>query len=85
MIGLAFVAAYFGGEDLTLACLRRAFVEFPSVRAASVWHPLFAKVRKTEGFKRLAIELGFSKYWRTSGRWGDFARPVGSDDFEIVA
>ncbi|HUE64224.1 MAG TPA: TIR domain-containing protein [Rhizomicrobium sp.] len=85
MVGIAFLAAYFGGEDLALACLRRAFVELPSVRAASIWHPLFSKVRKREEFKRLAIELGFSKYWRTSGRWGDFARPVGSDDFEIVA
>jgi TolB-like protein len=85
MVGLAFLAAYFGDQELVLACLRRAFVELPSVRAASIWHPLFSKVRKTEGFKRLAIELGFFKYWRTSGRWGDFARPVGPDEFDIIA
>jgi hypothetical protein len=21
-------------------------------------------------------------YWRASGEWGDFARPLGDDDFE---
>jgi hypothetical protein len=27
-------------------------------------------------------ELGLVDYWRASGKWGDFARPVGTDDFE---
>jgi hypothetical protein len=27
-------------------------------------------------------ELGLADYWRASGNWSDFARPLGTDDFE---
>jgi hypothetical protein len=37
----------------------------------------------TEPTKQLVRDLGLHDYWRKSGRWGDFARPVGNDDFEI--
>jgi hypothetical protein len=29
-------------------------------------------------------DLGLVDYWRTSGNWGEFARPVGTEDFEVV-
>lgn len=35
-------------------------------------------------FKWLLRDLGIYDYWRRSGKWGDFARPLGEDDFEIV-
>jgi hypothetical protein len=30
----------------------------------------------------MLIEGGIVDYWRQSGRWRDFCRPVGADDFE---
>ena len=30
-------------------------------------------------------ELGLYDYWRKSGKWGDFVRPRGDDDFEVFA
>ena len=83
MTGLAHLAAHFGDDDLALACLRHAFVEKRGVTVPVIWHPLFAQVRRTEGFKQLVRDLGLHDYWRKSGRWGDFARPVGDDDFEV--
>ena len=83
MAGLAYLAAYFGDDDLALACFRHAFVEKHGVTVPVIWHPLFAQVRRTEGFKQLVRDLGLFDYWRKSGNWGDFARPVGDDDFEI--
>jgi hypothetical protein len=29
-------------------------------------------------------DLGFVDYWRKTGKWSDFARPKGDDDFEII-
>ncbi len=83
--GLAYLASYFGDIDLTLECLRIAFVDRRGVQSTTIWHPLFAETRKTEGFKQLVRDLGLYDYWRKSGHWGDYARALGDDDFEIIA
>jgi hypothetical protein len=36
-------------------------------------------------FKDLLRDLGLVKHWRRIDNWGDFARPVGDDDFEMIA
>ena len=81
----AFLAAYFGVHDYALQLLRRHFVELAqSTPILNIWHPLFADTRKLPGFKDFVRELGVYDYWRESGKWGDFARPLGDDDFEII-
>jgi hypothetical protein len=49
---------------------------------ASLWYPHMAAVRRAPGFKDLVRDLGLVDYWRETGEWGDFCRPVGADDFE---
>jgi tetratricopeptide (TPR) repeat protein len=83
MNGLAHLAALFGDDALALTCIRRAFIEMRGVQVAELWHPTYASLRKTEGFKQIVRDLGLYDYWRTTGHWGDFARPVGDDDFEV--
>jgi hypothetical protein len=46
-----------------------------------LWHPSYAPVRKTEGFKSFAREAGFVEYWRAKG-WPDVCHPTTGDDFE---
>ncbi len=82
MAGLAYFAAKFGDEALALACLRRAFVDMRGITVAAIWHPLFAHLRTTDGFKDLVRDLGLYDYWRHSGHWSDFTRAKGNDDFE---
>jgi TolB-like protein len=84
MNGLAHLAAEFGDDALALTCLRRAFVDMRAVAVAEIWHPSYASLRKTEGFKQLVRDLGLYDYWRTTGHWPDFAKPKGDDDFEII-
>ena len=43
---------------------------------------MLSDVRRLPGFKDLARKLGLVDYWRKSGTWGDFCRPVGDEDFE---
>jgi hypothetical protein len=36
-------------------------------------------------FKDIVRDVGLVEYWRKSGNWGNFARPLGDDDFEMIA
>jgi hypothetical protein len=77
-------AGILGEVELSLTALRRAFVEMNATLLMSIWLPCLQEVRKTEGFRAMLKDLGLDRYWRESGNWGDFARPVGDDDFEII-
>jgi len=83
MMILSWYAAHFGDNELALHALRRGFVEMNGgVFVESIWYPVLRGVRKAPGFKDLLRDLGLVDYWRVTGNWGDFARRVGSDDFE---
>jgi adenylate cyclase len=81
---IALWAAQFDDIELALAAARRAFVDSPSVLCYLVWMPTFRNVRKDPRFKDLLRDLKIVEYWRATGNWGNFARPVGADDFEVV-
>jgi TolB-like protein/tetratricopeptide (TPR) repeat protein len=85
MTGLAHLAAYFGDSTLALAAFRRALVETSNIMIVEIWHPLVASLRREPGFKQLLEDLGLADYWRQTGAWGDFARPLGAGEFEIIA
>jgi hypothetical protein len=75
-------AAYFGDANYALELLRRRFALSIS-QSALIFRPLYADTRKLAGFKDLVNDLGLVDYWRTTGNWGDFCRPLaGNDDFE---
>ena len=79
---LSWYAARLGDTELALAALRRCYVELHGGYWTPLWFPFFAPLRKTPGFRQLVRDMGIYKTWRATGRWGDFARPVGDDDFE---
>ena len=80
---IALYAGYYGDTELALAALRRG--NWAASLPQAIWDPLLRTVRKTDDFKAIVRELGLADYWRRSGNWGDFARPLGEDDFEIIA
>ena len=82
MMILAWYAAHFGDNELALAAFRRGFVDIRGFTVEAIWYPALSAARKTQGFKDLVRDLGLVDYWRSSGKWGDFARPLGADDFE---
>ena len=79
-------AGYFGDPDLSLRALRT----MPRVGAGgpassilfSLWRPLEREARRLPGFKDFVAELGLVRYWRATGKWGQFCRPLGREDFE---
>ncbi|MEP7246499.1 MAG: TIR domain-containing protein [Gammaproteobacteria bacterium] len=84
MAALSQWAAYFGDDALSLDALLRTTRSGTGVGAwgFSLWRPIIKGVRRLPGFKTLLREQGFVDYWRKSGNWGDFCKPVGADDFE---
>ncbi len=75
-------ADHFGDQDSTLAALRHVFIELNGTQFVALYRPLDTAPRTDPRFKEIVRELGLVDYWRASGNWGDFARPLGTDDFE---
>ncbi len=81
---LAHWAAHYGDTELALRALRRAYVDLGGITFSNIWFPVQKQTRRLPGFKGLVRDLGLFDYWRKSGKWGDFVRPIGADDFEVV-
>ena len=82
MEGIATIAALLGDADTTLAAMHRAYVDLAANNTGDIWFPIYKSVRRDPRFKKLLRDLGLVDYWRTSGKWGDYCKPVGADDFE---
>lgn len=82
MMFLSWYAAILGDMDLAMAALRRCYVEMNGIYRSPIWFPILAPLRRTAAFKQLVRDMGIYETWRATGSWGDFARPVGDDDFE---
>jgi hypothetical protein len=81
-VGIALWAAYLGDRDLALEALT-VFTRAPgSALFQHLWYPLLSDVRKDPRFKAIVRDIGFVDLWRATGRWSDFCRPIGADDFE---
>jgi adenylate cyclase len=81
---LGLYAAHFGDNVLALAAMRRAFVDKRGFGAQALWYPVMRAARKSADFKQILRDIGLYDYWRTSGQWGDFVKPIGDSDFEVI-
>jgi adenylate cyclase len=81
---IALWAAWHGDAALAATALRRFAIDLHNPRPGAIWHPALREARKTPVFKEIVRDLGLADYWRRSGQWGDFARPLGDGDFEVV-
>ena len=77
-------ADFFGDKDLALAAMRRgnSKTTFDQFSLTSLWLPYATGLRSDPRFKEIVRERGMVDYWRASGEWGDFCKPMGTDDFE---
>ena len=78
-------AVYFGDDALSLSAWKDVFAHGGQVSAGAVlWMRLLGGMRRLPEFKDFLRDIGLVDYWRQTGDWGDFCRPVGDDDFECV-
>ena len=73
-------AAYLGAPRLTLELWRPVALDPTFTRL--MWAPFLSDMRHLPEFKALVTELKLVEYWRTTGKWGEFCKPLGADDFE---
>ena len=83
MGAIAHWAEHYGDRDLAFKALRRGFVEMHGLTVIEIWCPVFSELRRDPRFKDLVRDIGLVDHWRKTGNWGDHARPVGKDDFEV--
>ena len=84
MMILSWYAARLGDSPLAVAAMRRSYVELNGTYPGAMWFPFLREARRLPAFRTLLRDLGIYDYWRRRGKWGDFARPLGENDFEIV-
>ena len=74
-----------GDRDLALSALR-AHLDATRHKFTGAWYAPWLLVhsgaRADPRFKALMREGGLADFWRQSGKWPDFCKPVGMDDFE---
>jgi tetratricopeptide (TPR) repeat protein len=75
-------ADHFGDRDVALVALRRQFIDHKSAYYSYLWDPFETHLRADPRFKQILRDIGLVDYFRASGRWNDFCKPVGADDFE---
>ncbi len=78
---IAFYASYFGDHALALDIFSK-LCKSNSGQVFMIWRPIHKPMRQLPEFKDLVRDMGLVDYWRATGNWGDFCRPVGDDDFE---
>jgi TolB-like protein/tetratricopeptide (TPR) repeat protein len=75
-------ADHYGDKDLALAALRRSQVDMRYSALVTLWNATETGFRADPRFKQILRDLKLADYYRASGKWPDFCKPVGSDDFE---
>ncbi len=76
-------AAYFDDPALALQAMRK----LPPLAAGNdlrwaIWRPGAREMRRLPEFKALLRGWHLVDYWRATGKWGDYCRPKGREDFE---
>lgn len=76
-------AAFYGEPEYALELMQRR-LDLSVQMLGWIYRPLYADMRKLPEFKELVMELGLVDYWRATGNWGDFCRPLPEteNDFE---
>jgi TolB-like protein len=83
MFIIALYADAYGDRETAMRAILRATELSSGVPTTFFgWYPYKTVLRTDPRFKQMVREMGLVDYWRASGNWADYCKPVGTDDFE---
>ena len=82
LVMIAKLLAIFGDPSGAADALNRHFLKVGGTWWQELWMPEHAATRREAAFREIIREKGFEKFFRESGSWNDFCRPLSGVDFE---
>lgn len=82
LVMIAKLLAIHGDPEGAADALRRHFLDAGGSWWQELWMPEHAETRKQAAFRDIIREMGFEDFFRSSGKWNDFCRPLSDADFE---
>jgi hypothetical protein len=82
LVMIAKLLAIYGDPAGAADALNRHFLKAGGTWWQELWMPEHAATRREAAFREIIREKGFEKFFRESGNWNDFCRPVSDADFE---
>jgi TolB-like protein len=82
-LALAEYASLLGDPALSLELLNAGREWGGGYLGMRFWDPGYSAARQHPGFKTLARNLGLVEFWRATGDWGDYCRPLEGSEEEF--
>jgi thioredoxin-like negative regulator of GroEL len=78
---IVYEAFAMGDTELALTAMRHLVVDLGG-GLGNLWSSSSPAMRADPRFKQMLRDVGLIDFFRASGKWNDFCRPVGEDDFQ---
>ena len=82
LVMIAKLLAIYGDPAGAADALNRHFLAAGGTWWQELWMPEHAATRREAAFREIVREKGFERFFRQSGKWNDFCRPVSATEFE---
>lgn len=82
LVMIAKLLAIYGDPAGAADALNRHYLKAGGTWWQELWMPEHAATRREAAFREIIREKGFERFFRQSGKWNDFCRPVSEVEFE---
>ncbi len=82
LVMIAKLLAIYGDPEGAADALNRHYLQAGGTWWQELWMPEYAATRHEPAFREIIRRKGFERFFRESGEWNDFCRPISDAEFE---